>query len=127
MTFEKEIIRGLFLEKFAATFFQCAMKCCQDFPCCSTILQVLPCAHSEFSMFYKKLTLRACLLHVKSPGIFDQGSYSRREGRCHWQEQSMRKTSLQCIGKLFCCLSWNPGHENSVLVCGRLVRGIRDL
>ena len=21
--------------------------------------------------------------------------------------------SLQCIGKLFCCLSWNPGHENS--------------
>ena len=21
--------------------------------------------------------------------------------------------TLQCIGKLFCCLSWNPGHENS--------------
>ena len=20
--------------------------------------------------------------------------------------------SLQCVGKLFCCLSWNPGHEN---------------
>ena len=23
------------------------------------------------------------------------------------------KISLQYIGKLFCCLSWNPGHENS--------------
>ena len=22
-------------------------------------------------------------------------------------------TPLQCIGKLFCCLSWNPGRENS--------------
>ena len=20
--------------------------------------------------------------------------------------------TLQCTGKLFCCLSWNPGHEN---------------
>ena len=24
-----------------------------------------------------------------------------------------KPTALQCIGKLFCCLSWNPGHKNS--------------
>ena len=27
-------------------------------------------------------------------------------------QEQLDPSSLQCIGKLFCCFSWNPGHEN---------------
>ena len=32
------------------------------------------------------------------------------EPKCH--SIRTKKTTLQCTGKLFCCFSWNPGHEN---------------
>ena len=38
---------------------------------------------------------------------------SKVESKALYTSLDKRYTSLQCIGKLFCCLSWNPGHENS--------------
>ena len=45
---------------------------------------------------------------------FQSTFYGRYESLYHKRDRKPTiKGTLQCIGKLFCCLSWNPGHENS--------------
>ena len=44
--------------------------------------------------------------------LSEQAELNRKYGPI-FADQSQNATALQCIGKLFCCMSWNPGHENS--------------
>ena len=39
--------------------------------------------------------------------------YAEKQEKPFWFSSLDQIVPLQCIGKLFCCLSWNPGHENS--------------
>ena len=47
-------------------------------------------------------------LEIARPGMMRR-RYDQNAQRTIWVPS---RPTLQCTGKLFCCFSWNPGHEN---------------